>query len=168
MRHSLCWSGAVLIGLGIASAGPIRAQGTLPQGEGRDIVATACSQCHALTPILAVREGAAGWRRHVYNMVLRGAQLRPSEAETVIAYLSANLGPTAPVATRIALPDGPGKQLIEMRCTACHDLERIATIKRNKQDWPGIVANMIGRGAVASVEEVQAISAYLVENFGSD
>ena len=140
----------------------------LPQGEGRELVATACTQCHALTPIVSVREGEAGWRRHVYNMVLRGAPLRPSEAESVINYLTVHFGPAAQTIGNVALPNGPGKELVETRCSACHDLERVAAVKRNKQDWPALVANMVGRGAVATPDEVQIIAAYLATNFGRD
>ena len=154
--------------LACSSPAPAQTQNPLPQGEGRDLVAVACSQCHALSPIVAMREGASGWRRHVYNMVLRGAQLRPSEVETVVNYLTANFGPAAHGVGNATLPNGPGKDLVETRCSTCHDLERIAVVKRNKRDWPGIVANMVGRGAVATSDEVQAIAAYLVANFGVD
>jgi mono/diheme cytochrome c family protein len=107
---------------------PACAQGALPPGEGRDLLATACSQCHPLNVIRSMREGADGWKRHVYNMVTRGAQLNAREADKVVAYLAANFGPTTPAAsaTLVALPGGPGKDLVETRCTACHDLERVA------------------------------------------
>jgi hypothetical protein len=96
--------GVAAIGLvAIAGAGPAHAQGAqprpLPPGEGRDLLATACTQCHNLSIIVSMRDGAPGWRRHVYNMVTRGAQLTSSEAEAVIGYLAANFGPSsAPVA----------------------------------------------------------------------
>ena len=84
-----------LAALSLAATTPADAQTamTLPQGDGRNLGAVACSQCHTLNTILVGREGAAGWKRHVYNMVLRGAQLSPREADTVIQYLAANFGP---------------------------------------------------------------------------
>src|SRR5206468_12230812 len=135
--------------LAIAIATPARAQGALPAGEGRDLLATACSQCHALNVIRSMREGAEGWKRHVYNMVTRGAQLNAREADLVIAYLAANFGPTTPAASavQVALPGGPGKDLVEARCAACHDLERVASAKRHKSEWHTLVANMVDRGA---------------------
>jgi cytochrome c5 len=142
----------------------------LPPGEGRDMLAIACSQCHALNVIRSMREGTEGWKRHVYNMVTRGAQLTAREADTVIAYLAANFGPTAPTATavKVTLPGGPGKELVEARCTACHDLERVAAVKRQKADWPALVANMVGRGAVATPEEAREITSYLTAHFGGE
>jgi cytochrome c5 len=162
---------------------PAHAQATLPPGEGRDMLAVACSQCHALNVIMSVREGPAGWRRHVTNMVMRGAQLTPREADTVIGYLAANFGPggvpaagaspaagnsPAAKAAPVVLPDGDGKDLVAARCTACHDLERVATIKRQKADWPALVSNMVGRGAAATPAEAQTIASYLAAQFGSD
>jgi cytochrome c5 len=154
----------------IATAVPARAQGALPAGEGRDLMATACSQCHPLNVIRSMREGAEGWKRHVYNMVTRGAQLNAREADMVVAYLAANFGPTTPAlsATPVALPGGPGKELVEARCTACHDLERVTVIKRQKTGWPALVANMVSRGAVATPDEAQAITSYLTINFSGD
>jgi predicted secreted protein len=103
--------------LAITLAMPAGAQNALPPGEGRDLLATACSQCHALNVIRSMREGAEGWKRHVYNMVTRGAQLNAREADMVVAYLAANFGPTAPAAaaTPVALPSGSGKELVETR-----------------------------------------------------
>jgi mono/diheme cytochrome c family protein len=154
-----------VLGLGT----PLMAQSPLPPGEGRDLVAAVCSQCHALNPIVAVREGPAGWKRHVYNMVLRGAQLTPREADTVIQYLAASFGPGgSPPAKTIDLPGGAGKELVETRCAGCHDLERVAVIKRPKRDWPAVVANMVSRGAPATPEEAAAIAGYLMAQFGSE
>jgi mono/diheme cytochrome c family protein len=159
------------LALALAAAAPARAQNALPPGEGGDILAVACSQCHALNVIISMREGPAGWRRHVTNMVMRGAQLTSGEADTVIQYLVVNFGPgggPAAKATPVALPDGAGKELVEARCTACHDLERVATVKRQRQEWPALVANMVGRGATATPEEAQAIASYLAAQFGSN
>jgi len=145
---------------------PAQAQGALPQGDGRDIVAVACSQCHALSVLTAGRDGPVGWKKHVHNMVLRGAQLTPREADTVIQYLTTNFGPGAPAAGAVALPPGQGKELVETRCAVCHTLERVTIVKREKRDWDIIVANMYERWGMSAPDEVQAISAYLNAQFG--
>jgi cytochrome c5 len=155
----------------ITAASPVMAQNAnpLPPGDGRDLVSVACSQCHYLGTIAKIRDGAAGWRIYVSNMVLRGAQLTPAEVDKVVNYLALNLGPgiNLPPAKPVNLPDGQGKQLVETRCTLCHDLERVAVIKRQKKDWPGIVANMVTWGATATPQEAQTISNYLATNFGN-
>ena len=44
------------------NAAPLHAQtpGALPQGDGRDLAATACSQCHSLNVLIAGRDGPVG------------------------------------------------------------------------------------------------------------
>jgi cytochrome c5 len=160
-----------LIAFVVAVASPALAQNAnpLPAGDGRDIVAVACSQCHYLGTIAKIRDGAAGWRTYVNNMVLRGAQLTPAEIDKVVDYLSLNLGPGAnlPPAKPVTLPDGAGKNLVETRCALCHDLERVAAVKRSRAQWPVIVANMVASGATATPDEAKTISDYLAANFGN-
>ena len=148
-----------------ASAQPANA---LPEGDGRDLVATACSQCHALAVILAMRDGPIGWKRHVHHMVLRGAQLNARETDTVLAYLDANFGPgqRMPPAKPVNLPAGPGKELVEQRCTLCHDLERVTAAKRSRHEWESVVANMLERFGLQAPDEARAISVYLSTQYG--
>jgi len=56
-----------------------------------------------LGTIAKIRDGAAGWRLFVSNMVLRGAQLTAG-IDTVVNYLALNLGPGA-----ICLPQKPSR-----------------------------------------------------------
>jgi cytochrome c5 len=171
MRISL--SGALLmVCVAAAAPAPARAQTApaLPAGEGRDVVAVACTQCHTLNPLTAMRDGPVGWKRHVYNMVIRGAQLTPREVDTVLQYLNTNFGPgqSLPPAKPITLAAGAGKELVETRCALCHDLERVTAAKRQKRDWPGVVANMFDRFGLAAPDEAIAISSYLAANYGTD
>jgi cytochrome c5 len=171
MRISL--SGALLmVCVAAAAPAPARAQTApaLPAGEGRDVVAVACTQCHTLNPLTAMRDGPVGWKRHVYNMVIRGAQLTPREVDTVLQYLNTNFGPgqSLPPAKPITLAAGAGKELVETRCALCHDLERVTSAKRQKRDWPGVVANMFDRFGLAAPDEAIAISSYLAANYGTD
>ena len=65
------------------------------------------------------------------------------------------------------MPAGAGKDLVETRCILCHDLERVTAAKRQRQEWPGLVANMVGRGAPATPDEAQTITSYLAAHFGT-
>lgn len=157
----------------VLTGSQLRAQSSgspLPNGDGKQLVAVACTQCHGLRPIMMLRDGAAGWKMTVQDMILRGAQLMPQETETVIQYLSKNFGPgSAPAksgAQPVSLPAGPGKELVESRCTLCHGLEKISGEKRRKDEWSGAVKNMVERGLSATPEEIQKITSYLSTQFG--
>lgn len=172
MRIALSRRFMLMFTLALAAPSTASAQqnaNPLPPGDGRDLVAVACSQCHYLGTIAKIRDGAAGWRVYVNNMVLRGAQLTAAEKDKVVDYLALNLGPgvNLPPARPVTLPEGNGKNLVETHCALCHDLERVATVKRRKQDWPVIVANMMAWGAPGTAEDAKTISDYLAANFGN-
>lgn len=66
------------------------------------------------------------------------------------------------------LPDGAGKDLVMKVCTVCHELERITSKKRTKEEWSDTVDKMAVRGAMATDEEFETIVAYLAKYFGKD
>ena len=144
----------------------------LPAGPGKDLVAAACTQCHGLKLIMTLRDGPVGWKRFVNDMILRGAQLTPEEADTVSQYLAKNFGPgTSPMQSGLnsqPLPAGNGQKLVESHCALCHDLGRITNVGRSKEEWNNTVSNMMARAGnnVASQEEVLMMASYLAANFG--
>jgi cytochrome c5 len=163
--------------MAISFIAPIHAQSqspanNLPAGNGKDIVAVACTQCHGLKLIVALRDGPVGWKHFVDDMVLRGAQLSPQEADTVAQYLAKNFGPgTSPMQSGLkteALPAGDGQKLVESHCALCHDLGRITTVGRSKDEWNSTVGNMMARAGtnVATQDEVSTMASYLASNFG--
>ncbi len=144
----------------------------LPAGDGRDFVAVACSQCHGLKTIMALRDGPVGWKILVDDMILRGAQLRPEEAATAIQYLSKNFGPAAgPMQVGKGegqpLPSGPGQELVQTHCTICHDLSRVTGSKRSKEEWSIAVNGMMAKvSGMATPNEIDTMTAYLAGQFG--
>ena len=66
------------------------------------------------------------------------------------------------------LPDGVGKELVMNVCTQCHDLVRITSKRRTKEEWSDTVDKMAARGAKASDEEFETIVNYLAKYFGKD
>jgi cytochrome c5 len=175
-----------LAGVLVCLPGLVHAQGGAPElapGEGRELVQKVCTSCHTLVPVMMKRDGENGWRHTVGRMVLqRQAQLLPTEFETVVRYLSTQYGPgtnqmqtgTLPpgsyggggtTAKAVRLPEGPGKQLVEVRCAMCHDLGRVVSFPRKKEEWESITLNMLGRGPQTPPEQVQSIIEYLSTHF---
>ena len=168
----------------------IRAQTSepqLPPGEGREVVATLCAACHTLQVVVTKRDGPAGWSATVDNMVMRGSTLfRPGEPELATRYLTRNFGPAAgrmetgrlpprtvvgqnitATSKEIVLPDGAGKTLVEQRCgVMCHDLGRVVSTRRRKDDWERIARTMHERAQLGGPKEIQEITSYLVTHFG--
>jgi cytochrome c5 len=167
-----CLVAAVLI----VCAAPLHAQAnpadSLPVGDGRVVLATACSQCHTLALIRQIRDGQAGWKASVDNMILRGAQVNSSEEKVLIDYLTRNFGPgMSPMrsggSVSTNLPDGPGKDLVQARCTICHDAGRITDNKRTKEEWQSTIRLMLARfNAGVSASDLETMSAYLTTNIG--
>ena len=91
---------AAAIGLGAilgTIATPARAQTpgtrTLPPGDGRDLAAAACSQCHALNVIMSMREGGGlAQARHQHGDARRAAQSARGRHRHRL-FRTANFGP---------------------------------------------------------------------------
>ena len=53
-------------------------------------------------------------------------------------------------------------------CSVCHELTRITSQKKTKDEWNDTVDKMAARGAKASNEEFDTIVNYLTKYFGKD
>ena len=172
MTMKQLWLMGALAALSFAAIGSTQAQAPgggspFPDGEGRDIVAVACTQCHGPNTFVNLRQNAVAWRHEVWDMIERGAQLTPSELDTVVKYFSTAFGPGAnlPQFAQTSLPDGQGKEVVEGGCALCHGLDRITAAKRSASDWKAIVAKMVFLGAPLSADQAKAATDYLTANF---
>jgi len=68
------------------------ADGTLPEGKGKDVVVNACSSCHSLDRVTALRLSEEGWRNTLRQMIENGASLNPEDINPIVGYLVANFG----------------------------------------------------------------------------
>jgi len=88
------WLGAALAVAAVAAHG--QAPPALPQGEGRELVERACSQCHSLETVLRSRLSRRQWEARIDEMIAKGAQLSDDDIDVAAAYLAAHFGPPAP------------------------------------------------------------------------
>jgi quinoprotein glucose dehydrogenase len=73
----------------------------------------------------------------------------------------------APAAKPVVLPEGPGKALVQRACgTACHRLDSVTGMRRDRAAWTAMVENMVARGASAKPAEVRQIIDFLAEHAG--
>ena len=67
----------------------------LPEGKGKALVRTACSQCHSVDVILGQPRSRGDWMDVVSRMVGNGEELSDDDFNLVIEYLATNLGPAS-------------------------------------------------------------------------
>ena len=64
-----------------------------------------------------------------------------------------------------AFPDGPGKEILEKKCSTCHAPEQVTTFGRSAEEWHEVVTNMIDLGAELNEEETKVLVEYLAKNW---
>jgi hypothetical protein len=69
----------------------------MPPGEGKDLTIQLCgTSCHDLGRTVNLRKEPKGWEQTVFDMISRGAQIFPDEAEKITKYLATNYATNSP------------------------------------------------------------------------
>jgi cytochrome c5 len=76
-------------------AASIQAQ-DLPDGAGKELVMTVCTQCHDTARIVTKKKTKEEWNELVDSMAARGAKASDEEFETIVAYLAKYFGKDQP------------------------------------------------------------------------
>ena len=85
----------------------VAAAATLPAGPGRDLVAAACSSCHAIGLATGKRHTPAEWTQLLNKMVEYGVKLSDPDLATVHTYLAQNFAPVVSAVGPIKPPVAP-------------------------------------------------------------
>jgi len=72
---------------------------------------------------------------------------------------------TALFAPAQALPEGPGKQLVEVICSSCHSTERIEDKRWTRPQWQDKVLEMLQEEPDVTQAEREQIVDYLAKSF---
>ena len=59
------------------------------------------------------------------------------------------------------LPDGPGKDLLMSKCFQCHSEGMWKDQRQDRRGWEGTLYRMVGRGALWTEGETNAMASYL-------
>jgi mono/diheme cytochrome c family protein len=62
------------------------------------------------------------------------------------------------------LPEAPNRETVQRICSACHPAQIVLGRGMTREQWGGIVSNMISRGAKGSDEEFAEVVDYLAKN----
>ncbi|MBI3049418.1 MAG: hypothetical protein HYY76_14020 [Acidobacteria bacterium] len=156
---------------------PLRAQTTnpaaaMPEGPGKTLVTTRCVGCHTLDVSLSRRGTTEEWRAIVQTMVVWGAAITDQDAATIAAYLgqhfgSGAAGAGAPAAAGgLTLPEGRGKDVLMKRCFQCHQASMWSALRQDRREWLSVIYRMVGRGALWTDDEINAMADYLAQMRG--
>jgi glyoxylase-like metal-dependent hydrolase (beta-lactamase superfamily II) len=63
-------------------------------------------------------------------------------------------------------PVEPGRQILNMTCTSCHNLNRVQSKNLPQTDWVTIIDRMKGKGAELSDDDTTTLLEYLVKTYG--
>ena len=114
----------------------------LPPGDGKTLTAERCSSCHSLERTVQLRKAKNGWEDIVFDMVGRGAPIFIDEANQIIEYLTAVLGPDAP-------------PFIDVNRASKEDMVKVPGITAELADK--LVAYRQDHGALASRDQIREI-----------
>ena len=90
-----------------------------------------------------------------------GEATPPSNAASIESYTASSQNPT----TASSFPPGPGRELMFRVCSGCHSVNVSVSRRMDAREWNDLVQAMAARGAVATDEEFDEISAYLARSF---
>ncbi|MDX1566587.1 MAG: quinohemoprotein amine dehydrogenase subunit alpha [Longimicrobiales bacterium] len=153
---SIVWSTLVAVGAlagsGVEAAGQ---DSTVGYPIDEPTIVAECSTCHTqdeegrLSRISYLRKTPEGWQQSLRRMMaLHGVSLQPEQAQAVVRYLANQQG-LAPeelrpgrfeVERRVSEYDYPGDSGVEFTCIQCHDMGRVITQRRTRDEWALLLA----------------------------
>ncbi len=74
--------------------------------------------------------------------------------------------PRAVEATTTPAAGGDGQALLDERCTICHNLNRVTSLRNTAGQWNRIVSRMIQNGAQLTPAEQTTLVNYLAKTYG--
>jgi len=153
----------VWVVLTLVVAGALAAQ-TQPSSsndddKGKALVRSKCTQCHGLEEVEAANLDRASWKETIEFMRTKGADLKDDEVTVLVNYL---------VKTYSASSNGDEatKKLVEGTCGSCHGMDIVASAQKTKDEWAGVVREMIAYGAGVKEDQISDVAAYLSKNYG--
>jgi cytochrome c5 len=79
-----------------------------------------------------------------------------------LAIAAATLVAIAPLRAQYpTLPEGPGRDLVEVTCGSCHDIEMVAINGRSEERWGLTIDEMVGYGLRLTPDDRALILRYL-------
>ena len=137
---------------------------SMPEGQGKEVVASICAGCHSLETVLTQRRSQEEWGNTISEMIARGAQIFTEEVDTIISYLGEHYGAQA----GSGAPRPAGEELFRSKCFQCHGEGMWKDLRQDRRSWEGTLYRMVGRGALWTEEEISTMAGYLAQTNGPE
>jgi cytochrome c5 len=62
-----------------------------------------------------------------------------------------------------AATDSPGRTILQRKCAQCHAASMWMPLRQDKRAWESTLYRMVGRGALWTPEEINAMAEYLAQ-----
>ncbi len=124
MKSQLAHATLLLV-LVVSMAAAVDAE--LPDGKGKEVVESACTDCHSIERIETQRLNEEGWNGIIHEMIENGAAINPNDMNVIVGYLVNNFGPdkdkkvnvnianATEIATALQLASGDAAAVVQYR-----------------------------------------------------
>jgi mono/diheme cytochrome c family protein len=143
---------------------------SLPDGEGKAIVAASCGGCHGMDLVTAKAASREDWVATIERMKTYGMTMDAQQTTTVVDYLAKSFpvkGATPVPAAQAVDVDAEAKGIMNGACASCHGIDLITAIKADKAEWQGIVDRMKNYGMALTAAQTTLIVDYLAKVHGN-
>lgn len=69
-------------------------------------------------------------------------------------------------APQVAAPAADGKEILTRKCFQCHQASMWSSLKQDRKAWESVLYRMVGRGALWTETEINAMAAFLAQTRG--
>jgi mono/diheme cytochrome c family protein len=136
---------------------------------GKNLLIHRCSTCHTLERTFVRFKTEEGWRQTVASMRQLNPDITDQEGDLIAEYLTRTQALLAKGRTAKAVDIMTGKALFEVRCSGCHDIERVNSLRLARPEWEKLVKEMQQNAGetVLTDEDCEVIVNYLSTTRGT-
>ena len=71
-----------------------------------------------------------------------------------------------PATPPVTTPTADGKEILSRKCFQCHQASMWSSLRQDQRAWTGVLYRMVGRGALWTEAEINAMAAFLAQTRG--
>jgi competence protein ComEA len=105
-----------------------RRPGELPEGDGRDLVASVCGDCHGTEKVTEVRRSRAEWQDTVQDMASRSGVATEEDIKAIVQYVVVHFG-------RVNVNRGSETDLVEIAGLTSTEAAAIVEFRKQHGDY---------------------------------